>query len=395
MPTLDWNKINYDGIIGDPNISFDIGHEIEKASWQNSPFLPFIGKGERRAVRTYTAEKNRPYRPRLKVALTGKGVSGNTDIAANLDNLEILSQTVVPKVVANGVESEILQYLDMKDIDFVKEAVDSLGDWEQDVRDRHLYAALANDPTNCVVCDKDSGFKDTTGKASVKACAAEINTDDVMNVAAIRRAILMANTGIKYNGKSAFPIKPLKSTATSEGGITLNYNSFVIFLDSFQIQQLRSDSEWKDMQNKAPRSENHRIFTGLAGMIDGCPVINMGTWTTMQAGMLNSTISDSEFRRFIEPKNFQNKIIAPSQFTGKHAKGTSIGFLIGAGALIMAGSESTKFYTNKVDEGRKIRCAVDRLLAISKGKFEQDAEGALSPYANTDYAVIAIFSALQ
>lgn len=394
MP-LDWNSINYDGIVGDPNIAVEIGHEIEKASWQTSKFLPFLGAGERRAIRTYNAAKHRPYRPRLKVALTGKGVTGNTDIAANLDSLEILSQTVVPKVIANGVESEVLQYLDMKDIDFVKEAIDSLGDWEQDMRDRHLYAALANDPTNCVVCDKDNGFKDTTSFTSVKACANEIKTDDIVSVKAIRHAILMANTGMKYNGKAAFPIKPLKSTTTSESGVALNYNSFVIFLDTYQIQQLRSDPEWKEMQNKAPRSEMQRTFTGLAGMIDGSLVVDMGCWTTMSAGMLNSTISDAEFKRFIDPKNFQNKIVAPSQFQGKHTDGTSIGFLIGAGALIMAGSESTKFYTNKVDEGRKIRCAVDRLLAISKGRFEADAQGVLSPYANTDYAAIAIFSAKQ
>lgn len=391
------NQINFGGVFDDPSVSVKIGHAIEKASWWESKFAPFLGSGEKRGIRTYIAEKHRPYRPRLKTALTGAGVTGNTDIAANLDNMEIISQTIVPKVVANGVESEILQYLDMKDIDFVKESVDSLKDWLQETRDKYLFAALSNDLTNCVVADATNGFKDTSKKNSVKECAAELGADDVMNVAAIRRAILMAKTGIKYNGKDVFPIKPVRSTNETEAGISLQWHSYIILLDTFQIHQLRSDPEWQEMQKLAPRSENHRIFTGLAGMIDGCPVIDMGSWTTLSAGMINSTISDKEFKRFIEPRNFAS-IVPPSTYAPKTGvKGTSIGYLIGAGALVMAGGESTKFYINKsIDEGRKIRCSADRLLGISKGRFEVNVEAeSLRPYANTDFAVIGIFSAMN
>ena len=393
MPLSDLNKIDISGWKDNPNVSVQIGHEIEKASWEESKFTAIMGKGENRGIRTYNAPRAQPYSPRLKTALTGDGVVGNADFATNMDNLEILSQVVVPRVIGNAVKSEIKKYQTRDDIDFIKESADSLKVWIEDRRDRNLFAALANDITNCVVCDKDSGFKDTKACASVKFASKKIVADDVMNVKAIQRAILMAKTGLKYNGKDAFAIKPIKSSTINDAGLALQHHSYVILLDSYQIHQLRSDPEWKDMQKSAPRSENHRVFTGFAGMIDGCPIIDMGTWTTMSAGMLNSTISDEEFKKHINPENFKN-IVAPSSYA--KTQPVSIGYLIGAGALIMAGADTTEFYIDETaDAGRKVICGVDKLLAISKGRFEAHASGLLSAYADTDYAVIGIFSSMQ
>lgn len=393
MPLSDLNKINIEGWKTDPNVAVQIGHEIEKASWEESKWDAFLGKGESRGIRTYTAPKSQPFSPRLKTALTGDGVVGNADFATNIDNLEILSQVIYPKVLGNSVKSEIKKYQMLKDIDFIKEAADSLKVWIEDRRDRALFTALANDLTNCVVCDGTNGFKDTTANASVKAAAQSIVAGDTINVKAIQRAILMAKTGLKYNGKSAFPIKPIKSTKTTDGSISQTYHSYVILLDSYQIYQLRNDPEWREMQKHAPRSETHRIFTGLAGMIDGCPVIDMGSWTTLSAGMVNSTTSDTEFKRNINAENHKS-IVCPSAYA--KTQPVSIGYLIGASALIMAGANSTEFYIDETaDLGRKINCGVDRLIAISKGRFEAHANGLLSPYADTDYAVIGIFSSLE
>lgn len=393
MPLSDLNKIDISGWKDNPNVSVQIGHEIEKASWEDSKFTAIMGKGENRGIRTYSAPRAQPYSPRLKTALTGDGVVGNADFATNMDNIEILSQVIVPRVIGNSVKSEIKKYQTRDDIDFIKESADSLKTWIEDRRDRNLYAALANDLTNCVVCDKDNGFKDTTAKTSVSAASKEIVADDVMNVKAIQRAILMAKTGLKYNGKDAFAIKPIKSSVVNDAGISLAYHSYIILLDSYQIHQLRSDPEWKEMQKAAPRSEQHRFFTGFAGMIDGCPIIDMGTWTSLSAGMLNSTISDKEFKKNINAENFKN-IVPPSSYAKNQP--VSIGYLIGAGALIMAGADSTEFYIDEMaDVGRKIVCGVDRLLAISKGRFEAHASGLLSKYADTDYAVIGIFSSMQ
>lgn len=393
MPLSDLNKINIAGWKDDPNVSVQIGDIIEKASWEESKFAPLLGKGENRGIRTYNAPKAQPYRPRLKAALTGDGVVGNADFDTNFDHVEILSQVVYPVVVGNATKSEIKKYQTIKHIDFVKEATDGLKTWIEDRRDRNLFAALSNDLTNAVICDATSGFKDTSSKKSVSEASKEITAGDVMNVKAIQRAILMAKTGIKYNGKDAFPIKPIKSSAINESGLSLQYNSYVILLDSYQIHQLRRDPDWKEMQKAAPRSDNHRIFTGLAGMIDGCPVIDMGSWTSLSAGMVNSKTPDNEYRKNINEQNFKT-ITMPSSYA--KTQPVSIGYLIGAGALIMAGADTTEFYIDdNADLGRKVICGVDRLMAISKGRFESQVGGSLSVYADTDYAVIGIFSSLE
>ena len=394
-----FNGVTFDALVNDPNISVKIGDEIEAASWEESRFEPFLGKAEGRGIRFFSTNTNEPYRPRLRIALDGEGVEGNADIAENLDNLNIMSQTIYPRVIANGVNSEIDIYNAMKKIDFVKHASDALKTWMLNKRDKMLYAALANDLTNAIACDATNGFKDTTTHASVSALGKQIVKGDTLNVAAIERAILMAKAGISgLKGGKAFPMKPVKSTKKAENGLNLTYHSYLVFVDSYQAEQLRSDPAWKDMQAHAPRNELHRVFTGYLGMISGCPVVEMGTYSAGGGlGLFNSTISDAEFKKNVIKQNFGDKIVCPSAYA--NSQPVSIGYIIGASALIMAGSDSTRFFiNNKLDEGRKTRCSVDRLLAISKSRFalnDADASERAQRYNGTDYGVIGILSSLE
>lgn len=393
MEALNWNTIDYNSLKTDPNISVKIAHEIERLSWLKSPFTTFTGKGGDRGIRTFDVQNDQPYRPRLKAKLVGDGVEGNADLETNYDELEILSQTIYPRVVANALRSPIHQYSTMRHIDFVKEATDSLAEWAQDKRDKALVCALSNDFTNAVICDQALGFKDTKGKKSIPTETKTIAAGDTMNVKAIRRAIFMARSGIGFGGGEAFPIKPIKSTTQSESGLSILHNSYIILLDSYQANQLKADREWIEMQKYAgDRGEKNRLFTGFLGMVDNCPVLDMGIYTQMQVGMLNSDITDDEYKKNINPLNF-TKITPPSTYAGAH--GVSIGALIGASALVMAGSQKVNFYVDDTeDAGRKVVCGVDRLLAISKGRFDVES-GSLSPFSRQDFAVIGLFSSKE
>lgn len=162
------NKINLAAWRENPNVAVEIARTIENASWQKSPFAPFMGRGQDRGVRTYNVKDSNPYRPRLKAQLTGDGVRGNADFETNFDNLEILSQTVYPLIIGNSIKSPVKQYTQIEQIDFIKEATESLTDWIQDKRDRAFITALSNDLSNVVVCDKNgTGYKDTTAENSV------------------------------------------------------------------------------------------------------------------------------------------------------------------------------------------------------------------------------------
>ena len=393
MPLSNLNEILQNDWAKNPNVAVQIGNAIENASWRESLFESLVGTGQSRAIRTFNAPKSAPFRPRLKAALTGDGVVGNADFTTNLDNIEILSQTIYPKAYGTAVKSEIEKYQDLKNIDFIKEATDSLKDWIREKRDRFLFAALANDISNAVVCDATTGFKDTSKEKSVAAASKKIAKGDVISVKALRQAILMARTGKKYDGTHAFPIKPVKSTSISEGGLSFEHHSYIILLDSYQVHQLRNDPEWVAMQRVGVRGKENNIFKGIAGSIDGCPVLDMGVWSSLQSGMINSTVSNKDFDSNIIPENHQS-IVRPSEYAGNQP--VSIGYLIGANALVMAGANTTSFYIDKSqDAGRKILCGVDRLMAISKGRFEAHGTGILSQYANTDYAVVGIFSSYE
>ena len=391
MSALNWNTIDFSNIKDDPNIGVKIATEIERLSWIKSPFASFTGKGSDRGVRQYSVQNDQPYRPRLKNKLTGDGVSGNTDLEANYDSMEILNQTIYPKVIANALRSPIKYYSTMAQIDFVKEATDSLAEWASDRRDKSIVAHLCNDFTNAVVCDSANGYKEFDTK--IQTMTKKIQAGDVMNVKALRRAIFMARAGIGVNGKETFPLKPIKADVVSEGGLSIVHNSYIILLESHQANQLKNDQEWKDMQIHAgERGDKNRLFSGLLGLIDGCPVIDMGIWTKLQVGMPNSELSDEDFKKNIDPQNV-SKITPPSYYTGTQP--IAIGALIGASAIVMAGNDKVSFYINdNEDSGRKVVCGVDRLLSIAKGRFALES-GSLSAFSNQDFAVIGLFSSKE
>lgn len=388
------NKINVAAWRENPNVAIEIARTIENASWKKSPFAAFMGRGQDRGVRTYNVKDANPYRPRLKAQLTGDGVRGNADFETNFDHLEILSQTVYPLIVGNSIKSPVKQYTQIEQIDFIKEATESLTDWIQDKRDRAFITALTNDLSNIVVCDQGgAGFKDTTNEPSTTEAAKKIIKGDTLSVKALRRAIFMARSGINFKGREAFPIKPVRSSLHTVGGVELTNYSYLILLDTYQANQLKNDPDWIAMQKVGVRGDKNNLFTGLIGLIDECPVIDMGVWTKMQVGLLNSEVSDGDFYANINEQNAAGILTPPSAYA--NVQPVSVGFLIGASALVMVGSDVPTFYIDESqDAGRKVVCGVDRLMAIAKAKFE-NASGALSPYANTDFSVIGIASSKE
>lgn len=388
------NKINLNSWRENPNVVIEVARSIENASWRKSPFASFMGRGQDRGVRTYSVKDANPYRPRLKAQLVGDGVKGNADFDTNFDNLEILSQTVYPTIIGNSIKSPVKQYTQVEQIDFIKEATESLTDWIQDKRDRGFITALTNGLTNVVVASSNGvGFKDTTNNISVLEASSSTIKGDVLNVKALRRAIFMARSGIDYKGEEAFPIKPIRSSLYTVGGIELTNYSYLILIDTYQANQLKNDPEWIAMQKVGVRGDKNNLFTGLIGLVDECPVIDMGVWTKMQVGLMNSEVSSSEFYANINEANTGGTLTLPSQYA--NSQPVSIGFLIGASALVMVGSDVPTFYIDESqDAGRKVVCGVDRLMAIAKAKFE-NANGLINKYSNKDYSVIGIISSKE
>ncbi|GHS58145.1 hypothetical protein VN1172_06210 [Helicobacter pylori] len=373
------NNINFNNISNNSNLGIEIGREIQNASWVKSPFFSITGTAADRGVRLFSVASQQPFRPRIKAQLTGSGVSGNTDFEANYDNLEILSQTIYPDAFGNSLRSKIKAYSELERIDFIKESVDSLTTWMNEERDKRIVASLTNDFTNYIYNDR-------------------------MNVATIRKAIFHARNGLKENHAKAFPIKPIRATMQSVGNVVVQNTSYIIFLDSYQANQLKADSEFKELRKlyAFAGEDKGMLYSGLLGVIDNCPVIDAGVWNKLNVGMPNSTVSDSDFSRYVNKANVE-KVVTPKQLkeTLKNAKKQvvdkeiSIGCLIGASAVLLAGSKETRFYIDEtVDAGRKSLVGVDCLLGVSKAKY-QSTDGVVTPYDNQDFAVIGLVSNME
>ncbi|MGL2858970.1 DUF4043 family protein [Helicobacter pylori] len=373
------NNINFNNISNNPNLGIEIGREIQNASWVKSPFFSITGTGADRGIRLFSVANQQPFRPRIKAQLTGSGVSGNTDFEANYDNLEILSQTIYPDAFGNSLRSKIKAYSELERIDFIKESVDSLTTWMNEERDKRIVASLTNDFTNYIYNDK-------------------------MNVATIRKAIFYARNGLKENNAKAFPIKPVRASMQSVGNVIVQNTSYIILLDSYQANQLKADNEFKELRKlyAFAGEDKGMLYSGLLGVIDNCPVIDAGVWNKLNVGMPNSSVSDSDFLRYVNKANV-DKIVTPSKLKETQEKAKkispsteiSIGCLIGASAVLLAGSKETRFYIDEtVDAGRKSLVGVDCLLGVSKAKY-QSTDGVVTPYDNQDFAVIGLVSNME
>ncbi len=377
------NNINFNNISSNKNIGIEVGYEIQEASWVKSPFKSITGRGSDRGIRTYAVKNSQPYRPRLKAQLSGSGVSGNTDFDANYDKLEILSQTIYPEVFGNALPSQIRAYDEIERVDFIKEACDSLANWMNEERDKRIVASLTNDFTNYLYTP-------------------------TMSVATIRKAIFLARNGLKEDNSKAFPIKPIRADLVSVGNVMVQNTSYIVLLDSYQANQLKKDTEYKELRKLYAFANEDKgvLYHGLLGVIDNCPVIDAGVWNKLNVGMPNSTISESEFKRYINKAN-ANSIVSPGQLkellktkeatkkTPLENKEISIGCLIGASSVLLAGSETTNFYIDETkDAGRKSVVGVDCILGVSKAKY-QSSDGVTTPYDNQDFAVIGLVSNME
>ncbi|ANT42872.1 structural protein [Helicobacter phage FrGC43A] len=370
------NNINFNNISNNKNIGIEVGFEIQESSWVKSPFKSITGRGSDRGIRTYTVKNAQPYRPRLKAQLSGSGVSGNTDFEANYDKLEILSQTIYPEVFGNALASQIRAYDEIERIDFIKESCDSLANWMNEERDKRIVASLTNDFTNYLYTP-------------------------TMSVATIRKAIFLARNGLKENNAKAFPIKPIRADMVSVGDVVVQNTSYIILLDSYQANQLKKDADFKELRKLYAFANEDKgvLYHGLLGVIDNCPVVDAGVWNKLNVGMPNSTISESEFKHYINKANV-NSIVSPGQLKekikeNKENKQISIGCLIGASAVLLAGSETTNFYVDETkDAGRKSVVGVDCILGVSKAKY-QSSDGVNTPYDNQDFAVIGLVSNME
>ena len=382
----------------EPLVAVEIAKEIEREYVKQNRFLTLAGTGNDRAIRLKTIKDLSPFRVRMRAALRGKGVFGNTNIDTNLDKRNYFTSEIRPFEVGNGLVSNNLTYEKTQDIDFIKECTEELPEWLGRETYKYILTALSHDLTNVCVADATNGFKKHNKGTSVEKACKECTKGDVLKVSTIRHAIKMAKNGDRFNGEPTFAIPPLAIRSTTKQGIEITQEQYALFISSTQAEQLKADPEWKELQKKNVDGELNPLFTGLIGVIDNCVVVELPEWNlSVDGGIITSDFSESEFRHYVtrtlgSAKEFKSN----AMYKGKDTE-TCIGFLIGAGALQYAASSDTKIVIERKDYDRKVGVAITKLLGVAKSRFENTnyEDDSMNAYNDLDYGVIGIISSKE
>lgn len=384
----------------DDMVSTEIAKEMAKAYFRDNRFLILAGKGDSRGIKTKVLNDLSPFRCRMRTALTGKGVKGNTDLDQNRDEIQYYTTTANSELYRNSVKSEHRAYLKTREIDFIRDTSEDLKDWLSHLIEKQMAATLVNNFTNVVLADKAGVKAPATKGTSVKTYSNTLSKGDVLNVATIKRAIAMAKNGLSYDGSAGFSMRPLAFEVVNEKGFSYKDEVYVLFINYIQAEQLKRDPEWKEMQKIDKRGDTNRLFTGAIGSIENCVVVEIGEWRNDNIlGLPSSDFNQADFQEYVQ----NDKPMLLSDYKGKDTE-TCMGVLIGAGALIYGSDSTPKVIIDEADSGTKIVMAIENIISISKtrydlyGSFQSIAaaqKSKLEAYDGKDFAVIGVLSAKE
>ena len=388
--------ISYNNLAQHPYVSEEISSEIEKGYWADSLFDFYTGTGADRIIRQFKVTDLRPFTARLKGKSYGSGTRGNANIADNLDSIDWYARTLITEPISNGYESEIDLYSNTKQIDFVKECKENLIQWFAEQSDRHILANLSNDLTNvvCASAAAANGVHAYNQGDDVKAMCAKVSAGDICSVQSIRRLIFCAKNGIGLDGKESFVIKPTKVTTRNIGDVQFNSKVYMLFIDSYQAEQLKSDPEWREIQAvNHNQGYEHAFYTGFLGKIDNCWIVELPTWSREQAGLLHSEVDEDMFASFV---NKDAPLKPLSDYRGDK-QATSIGLLLGASACIYANNGNVRLLTQKTDLNRKTMVGGDKILGVRKAVFDaiKSGQNHNSIYHGKDFGVIGYITSKE
>ena len=376
--------------IFDPKDQVQIAKDIDSAVFKRTFFAPLIGRNSNAVIKTSLASQAGINTVKLRDLLKGKGVKGNSDFDTNRDQLTYLSQDVYIDIFGNSIKSQDKRFHKYRDgYDFAEQASEALTEWNTDAFERQTFANLSNDFTN-IACLKADGTLWSMPVASTnKAMCAQVTANDIPTVAGLRKAITRARLGIDQFGMGCPPLRPYKSVVVKREGIDIYQDVFIIVLDSFGIEGLKEDPEWKEMNQYAGvRGNENALFTGQVGVIDSSVVVDGGVWNDEGAGILSSADDHSWYMA----QNMPTVDLADYAGTGNLT--TSIGMILGATAAVMPMDDGVKLYVTPEDQGRKASVAIDRLLGLAKAKYIGiSATEQKSIYHNKDLSVMGLIYA--
>lgn len=358
----------YNFTLSTKGVRHELAKDLTVSMMEESKWTQFMGTTNNHIIKTKLhTELSATSTFRLRGVLTGDGVEGNDDFDTNEEELSQLYQVVslenFGNSVISGSKTKLLKQVHF--IDFITEAKDALHEWGSRKLDVKIYTKLSTACTNIVYCDHHASI-----------LATDVVVGNTLSVADVREARRRAVKGVDAAGNRVPKLRPIKVIIDDVQGVKVKRKIFLMKVGDDSAISLTNDPLWTELQAAAETNNlNSPLFSSKLGVIDDIIIVNDGTASAEEAGILTST-----------------EITA---YAGTGVK-TEINLLLGASAGLMPMDSGFNWYEEKYDKDRKASVGVDRDLGFAKAKFEgATAQEIASVWHQKDYGVVAVVAAVK
>ncbi|MDR2153343.1 MAG: DUF4043 family protein [Helicobacteraceae bacterium] len=363
------------------------GRAITADSMSQSFFRSFIANNDNAIIKTKLetqapSDKGIYSVVPLVLPLNGSGVEGNTDFAANQDELQKLTQAVRFRLFGNSLTSEVRQLEDRAIVSWRSEAKPALTTWAINALDRRIITELSNGCTNIAAADASNGVKPANSTATIAA-------GDVLSTKTIDELVKRARNGFDGAGNPHPKVKPVMvKQGKNAAGIDVYERLWVLLIGGYQSAQLKSDPVWIATQQEAnDRGERNPLFTGIIGKYNGVAVVDWDTWSADTVGVVTSATT----------YNTEAGALSFANYAGAGGLETEVGLFLGAKAGLLPQDEGFRYYEDHtIDAGRKTLIGIDRGLGFAKAHWiGEKAIEKSSVYHDKDFGVIAVVASKE
>lgn len=299
-------------------------------------------------------------------ALSGQGVSGDSTLEGNEEQLPTYSQQITidqyrNAIVIAGKMTEQRYPFQIRD-----KAKPALLNWKAQFDEDKIFAALGSiDGTvyaSASEASKDSWLANNADRVLFGAARSNNAANDhsacLTQVDSTTDKFLPAQISLaKRMAKLADPkIRPIRLGDGSGAEV------YVMFAHPYCTRDLKASDDWKNAQREAmPRSENNPLFTGAIGMYDGVIIVETDKIQILENVGDSGTVE-----------------VAQNFLCGAQALAWVNG---GIGGSRMEVVEETRDYKNKTG------VAIASMYGVAKLRFGTGAAG-----VNKDHGVVTVYS---
>ena len=305
--------------------------------------------------------------------LVGDGVSGNTDLSENRDELNFLPFTFKGDLIANSIKSPVQKIMDKSSAgNWRREKSKALENWLYRRTTRQKFYAFSANCTNAVYMKNDG---------TVQPDASGLAVGDTMSTQVLDEVIGRCKNGwVDANNVEHPELTPYVIEKKTEHGIEIVGEFFPYFIGPKAFEQLQHDPVYiAEQQAKAASAGMMSGLNGFAGIYKNLVLIEVNRDTARRPGIIRSDSAD-----YGKYTNF-------SQYVAGDDTVTEISFAVGCGAGAMGFDENPNYDEDPTeDNGRKVVAYIEEFFGFEKVRWKgETSEEQASIYHDKDYAVVA------